>query len=136
MAIIRNTILFFIGGVIYICMELVWRGHTDVPSSFLLGGVALIIAGSINEFLHWDTPIWKQMFLSGTLITVVELTVGLLINQDYSIWDYRGQPVNLLGQICIAYSLLWMILSVLGIVIDDYVRHKLFGEEKPRYRLF
>ena len=47
-------------------------------------------------------------------ITAVELLAGLLVNRDFSVWDYRDMPLNFLGQICAAYSFLWIPVSLGG----------------------
>lgn len=53
----------------------------------------------------------------------------------WNVWDYSDQPFNLLGQICLSYTLLWIPLSAVAIVLDDFLRCLLFGEEWPRYTL-
>mgnify|MGYP006903197812 FL=1 len=42
-------------------------------------------------------------------------------------------PFNLCGQICLPYTILWILLSAVCIVTDDWLRYLLFGEEKPEY---
>ena len=44
-------------------------------------------------------------------------------------------PGNFLGQICPQFTLAWLALSLVGIVLDDYLRYWLFREEKPHYHL-
>jgi len=51
------------------------------------------------------------------MITAVELGVGLLVNRDYRVWDYRGLPMNYRGQICLPFSLLWIPVSALGMAL-------------------
>ena len=51
------------------------------------------------------------------------------------VWDYSGMPGNILGQICPQYMLLWLPVSLAGIVLDDWIRYRKFGEERPHYRL-
>jgi uncharacterized membrane protein len=50
------------------------------------------------------------------------------------VWDYSGLPLNVLGQISLLYSVLWMPLVVFAVWLDDFLRWKLWGEERPRYR--
>ena len=94
-----------------------------------------MLIGAINEVYTFEMPLVRQMAISAVMVTIVELLAGLLINCDYSIWDYRNMPFNILGQICLPYTVLWFFLSLLAIVIDDYIRYWLFHEEKPHYRL-
>ncbi len=45
-------------------------------------------------------------------------------------------PLNVLGQSCLPFTLLWVLLSIVAVVFDDWLRHWLFGEEQPHYTLF
>lgn len=134
--ILKNTILFLIGGVLYIAIELLWRGHTHW-TMFVLGGICFYYIGLVNEDFTWDMPLIKQMFIGAVVITMLELLFGILVNGVYNlnVWDYSNMPFNFLGQICLPYSILWFFISLPAIVLDDYLRHWLFGEEKPHYRL-
>ena len=49
--------------------------------------------------------------------------------------DYSDLPLNILGQICIPFSIIWFFISGIGIVMDDYIRYIFFKEEKPKYFL-
>lgn len=131
---VKPLILFGIGGFIYIAIELLWRGHTHW-TMFLVGGICFLLIGYINEIFTFDMPLIKQMAISAIIITTVEFLAGLLVNRTYSIWDYHDLPLNILGQICLPYSILWFLLSLPAIILDDYLRYWLFGEEKPHYKL-
>lgn len=130
-------ILFTIGGLIYIMIELLYRGDTHW-SMAIVGGVAFICCGLINEVIHWETPLWKQALAGGGIITLLEFFSGILINLilKWDVWDYTNYRWNLLGQICLPFSILWCFLAVVAIIFDDYLRYWLFSEEKPRYRIF
>ena len=134
MKVIRPLVLFGIGGLTYIMIELLWRGYSHW-TMFLIGGLCFLLIGGINEVYTFDMPLVQQMAISAVMVTMVELLAGLLINCDYSIWDYRNMPFNILGQVCLPYTVLWFFLSLLAIVIDDYIRYWFFGEDKPHYRL-
>lgn len=47
--------------------------------------------------------------------------------------SYSHLAGNILGQICPQFTLLWLVLSVVGIVILDWMRYAVEGGEKPRY---
>jgi uncharacterized membrane protein len=132
--------LFTIGGVLYIGIEVIWRSlRGSSPTHwtmFLLGGIAFLLIGAINEFLPWETPIWEQMLIGTGIILVVEFDFGCVLNLwlGLGIWDYSDMPFNILGQICLPFAIAWFFLSAAAIVLDDYLRYWLFGEEKPRYR--
>ena len=129
-------ILFVIGGLLYLLIELVFRGHTHC-TMFFVGGLCFVLVGAINEVISWETPLVIQCIIGGVIITAVEFVSGCIINLwlGWAVWDYRDMPFNLLGQICLPFSLLWVLISAVAIVVDDYVRYYLFGEERPRYKL-
>ena len=77
------------------------------------------------------------MVLSALIITALELITGLIVNVwlKMDIWDYSGLPYNFKGQICLLYSFFWFLVSSVAIVMDDFLRYKLFHEEKPHYKI-
>lgn len=135
--IIKPAVLFGIGGLLYVLIELIARGRSHWTMA-LLGGMCFLLIGAINEHIPWDMPLAFQMLLGAGIITVLELLTGLVINVwlGWGVWDYSNMPMNLWGQICLPYSLLWVLISLPAILLDDWLRWKLFGEEKPHYTLF
>ena len=124
-----------LGGVIYVLIELLWRGYSHW-SMFLLGGICFIALGLINEVIPWEMPLTAQMFIGCAIITMLEFITGCIVNLwlGWNVWDYSEQPCNLLGQISLKSSVGWYFLSAVGIVFDDWLRYIFFGEEKPRYK--
>lgn len=104
----------------------------------LLAGFLFIIIGLLNEIWEWETSILLQILISTCLATFLEFIVGYIINikLGWNIWDYSNVPFNFMGQICLPYTLLWAIVSLIAIFLDDIIRWKFFNEEKPRYTLF
>lgn len=117
-------------------LELVWRGHSHW-TMFFLGGICFALLGAINEAIPWEMPLWKQMLIGATIITILEFMTGCIVNLwlGWNVWDYSEMPFNVLGQICLPYILLWMLVSLAGIILDDWLRHWMFDEERPRYYL-
>lgn len=134
--IIKPLILAVIGGALYTFVEIVWRGHSHV-SMFILGGLCFMLIGAINELFPWEMGLIWQMLLGAVIVTSLELVVGIIVNirLGLEVWDYSNLPYNFMGQIALRYSLMWIALSGVAIVIDDYLRYRLFGEKKPKYRL-
>lgn len=134
-----NKYLFLadVGGVLYVLIELVWRGWSHW-TMFILGGICFIYLGLINEILSWNTPLWQQILIGTAGITVLEFCTGCIVNLwfGWGVWDYSGMPGTILGQICPQYMLLWLPVSLAGIVLDDWIRYWKFDEEKPHYTLF
>lgn len=131
----KYEFLFFVGATIYVVIEKIYRGYSHW-TMFLLGGICFIAIGLINEVIPWDMPLLLQMFISGVIITVLEFITGCIVNLwlGWNVWDYSELPFNLWGQISLFSSIVWVGLSLVGIVLDDFIRWKWFGEEKPRYR--
>ena len=125
------------GGLLYVLIETVWRGYSHW-TMFALGWLCFLALGLINEVLSWDTPLWKQVLIGACLITGLEFLTGCIVNLwlDWDVWDYSAMPGNVLGQICPQYFLLWLPVSLAGIVLDDWLRFWWWGEERPRYKLF
>ena len=134
---IKYLFLGVIGSIIYMNLEILWRGYTHWTMG-VLGGICFICLGLINEILSWETPLILQMFIGSIIITILEFITGCIVNLwlGWDVWDYSNLPLNLLGQICLPFSILWYFISAIGIVIDDYIRYIYFDEERPRYKLF
>lgn len=133
---LKYAVLFITGGIVYYFIEVLWRGRSYV-SMAVLGGTCFILMGLINEVLSWETPLVLQMLIAACIITAAEFCAGCILNLwlKLDIWNYSDLPLNLLGQICLPYFLLWYLLSLLGIVLDDWLRYWWFGEKKPVYRV-
>jgi uncharacterized membrane protein len=104
---------------------------------FIVGGICFLLLGAINNYLPWKMGLALQALIGASGVTAVELISGLIINRwlQLGVWDYSEMPLNLLGQICLPYVAAWIVLSVVGILLDDYLRWKLYGEEQPHYTL-
>lgn len=133
----KYMILFTVGAVLYTAIEILWRGHTHWTMA-VLGGFCFLICGAVNEYLSWETPLLLQCLICAILITAAELAAGMVLNvrMGLAIWDYSELPFQYRGQICLGYSCLWYLLSLAAILLDDWIRWRFFGEEKPRYKLF
>lgn len=105
---------------------------------FVLGGLCFIVIGLLNEKYTSDMPLAAQMIIGAFAVTLLEFISGCILNlqMGLKVWDYSDIPFNILGQVCLPYTILWLLLTPVCIVVDDYLRYAFFGEEKPRYRLF
>ena len=133
----KYLVLMATGGLLYVALELIWRGRSHW-TMFLLGGICFVALGLINEVLPWDMPMWKQILIGVAIVTALEFITGCIVNLwlGWNIWDYSGLSGHILGQICLQYCLLWLPVSLAGIVLDDWLRYWWWGEERPRYKLF
>lgn len=133
---IRPLILFGIGGLVYTLLEIIVRGRTHW-TMFIVGGVAFFLIGCINE-KYRSMALVKQMIIGALVITLLELVCGCIVNLwlGWGVWDYSNMPFNLLGQVCVPFSILWFLLSAVAVVLDDWIRHLLWNEEMPHYKFF
>lgn len=107
MNILKNAILFTVGGGAYTALELLFRKRSH-ESMFFLGGGCFLALGRI-----WQrkTHPARKLAAGAAAVTAGELITGLALNRDHRIWDYRKLPLNFRGQICLPFSLLWMLLT-------------------------
>lgn len=135
MRMIRPLVLWSIGGTLYVLCELVFRGRSHW-TMFIVGGLCFWLIGLINEVIPWEMPVWQQCIIGAVIITTVEFIAGCIINiwLGWQVWDYSGLPFNVLGQVCLPFTVLWGFLAATGIILDDYLRYWLFGGDKPHYK--
>ena len=134
-AILKAIILMAVGGMLYALFEIGFRGYTHW-TMIIVGGICFYLIGLINEVIPWEMEIWKQCVIGSLVVTAVEFVYGCIINLwlGWGVWDYSDMPFNILGQVCLPFSALWVLLSALAIILDDYLRYWLYHEEKPHYR--
>ena len=99
------------GAVLYPLIEILWRGSTHITMS-LAGAVCSTLIWMISYRLR-PASLWLRILSSAALITLVELAFGVVCNLwlGLAVWDYSGMPMNLLGQICLPYFFLWVLLA-------------------------
>lgn len=133
---LKYELLFFVGAFLYYSLEVLFRGYSFLAMA-VCGGLCFLLCGAINE-KDRCMPLVLQMATAAVGITVIELIAGLVLNVSLGLnmWDYSSMPGNVLGQICPQFMVIWFFLSAVGIILDDVLKWKLFGEEKPHYHLF
>lgn len=132
----KHLILFGLGGISYILIEMLWRGHSHW-TMFVLGGICFVIIGAINEYKRDKIPLLVQGLIGSVIITALEFITGYIVNirLNMYVWSYYDMPYNIMGQICLPYMILWFFLALVCVLVDDWMRFYLFGEERHHYRL-
>lgn len=104
--------LFLAGGAGYYSIELLWRGYSHW-TMFVLGGICFCSLFFLFSYLG-DAPLLIKALCGGLVITVAEFFTGCIVNLalDWNVWNYSSAPFNLLGQICLPYSILWTLLCI------------------------
>ena len=134
----KYLILAAVGGVLYYLLEVLWRGYSHWTMA-LLGGLCFVLIGAINEVIPWEMPLVLQGVIgSACIVTPLEFVTGCIVNLwlGWNVWDYSNIPFNVMGQICLPFSALWVVVSAAAVVLDDWLRYRWFGEDKPHYTLF
>ena len=105
--------LFFLGGFAYGLIEVCFRGYSHW-SMVIAGGVSFWVFSYIAKT---ELPLLYKCILGSLTVTAVELLFGLILNVwlGQGIWDYSKLHFNLLGQICLLYSVLWGFISLAAI---------------------
>ncbi len=131
----RLFVLFLIGGVAYMGIEILWRGRTHWTMG-IVGGLCFVLIGLINEVFTFEMYMLVQAIIGAAIVTIIEYISGMIINVHFNlgVWDYSNLPFNIHGQVCLLFSILWVFLSILAIYIDDVLRNKLFKEPMHRYK--
>lgn len=136
MKLIKMIVLTVIGGLIYLLMEMLFRGHTHW-TMLIDGGICGYLVGELDEIIPWKMSFVMQCILGGILITGVEFISGYIVNicLGWNVWDYSNRPFNLMGQICLEFTCLWIIVCAVWLPVYDYIKYALFNEEKPYYSI-
>ncbi len=119
----RDGLIFLTGSCAYPTLEMIWRGRTHA-SMALAGGLCLLLINKICCEKMRRCPLVLRCVAASCLITGVEFTVGFVCNRwiGLNVWDYSRVPLNLLGQICLPYSLLWCLLAVPAMALCELYR--------------
>lgn len=101
---------FAVGGFAYGLTEIVFRGYTHW-TMVLLGGAVMVLLNLINQS---KISLWMRCLLGATVITSLEYSVGMVVNValGWNVWDYSDKFLNLKGQICPQFSLVWFFLCI------------------------
>lgn len=120
---IQDTAVFAIGAAGYTCAEIVWRGWTHWTMA-LTGGLCVLGIHHINK--NRSCGFWLKTLEGAGLITGVEFTVGCLVNKllKWEVWDYSRLPLNICGQICPQYAMLWIPLAAVALSVSNLFREK------------
>ncbi len=117
MKIWKYAVLFYTGGSAYLTLELLFRGRS-YGSMFCAGGICFLLIGHLGR-VSPRLPLLARAVVGSGIVTMVELAAGMLVNRGYDVWDYRHMPLNFMGQICMPFSLLWIGISLVAILLYD-----------------
>lgn len=131
---LKVLVLWFLLGSAYFVIEGIWHIPSGGYANIIMlpiGGLCGICIGAINQIpKFYNMKILYQSIISTIIILGVEFLSGCILNiwLGLGIWDYTDLPLNILGQVCPLYGILWFLLSPLAIWLEDYLRYKLWDE--------
>ena len=121
----RYAACFVLGAIGYAAIEIIWRGRTHW-SMMIAGGICFIIFSIVAETMQ-DKGMLLKAVVCALGVTVVEFIFGLVFNLwlGMGVWDYSNMPLNLMGQICPLFSLMWVgvaivFLPLAGLINEEY----------------
>lgn len=139
---ILSMLLWTWGGAVYYLLEVAFKtitGHQErIHWSMLLLAIILsMVLERCGAEFPWDWSLTLQALICTVVITATELVAGLMLNVwlGLRIWDYSNLPMNFMGQICLWYSALWYVLSLVFIPVFDWLRYAVKGGDRPRYSI-
>ena len=111
LAIYKYLLVFVFGASGYGALEIAYRGRTHW-TMLLTGGICFVFVYMIAQSEKLRN--WQKWLLGGTVITIVEFVVGLIVNVGlgWKVWSYANMPFNIMGQVCPIFSLMWCALCI------------------------
>ena len=120
-----RAFVFLTGCFVYSLLEISSRGFTHWTMT-LTGGLILTILYEMFTHLK-KVPLWQKCILGSLIITAVEFTVGVTVNIifGWNVWNYSDMPLNILGQICLPFTVLWFFLCIPAAFVCNAIQNRL-----------
>lgn len=120
-----NFLMFPIGALGYGLIEILWRGYTHF-SMLLAGGICFVTFAKIGEKFKQKTLLARAV-IGSAFVTAIELIFGIIFNiiLKKNVWDYSKMPFNFKGQICLLYSVFWIVLGLVFIPFSLKIKVRL-----------
>ena len=117
----KYSLLFILGAIGYAAIETIWRGHTHW-SMMIAGGLCFMLFSIVADKMK-DKPILVKAGVCAVGVTAIEFVFGVVFNLwlKMDVWDYSNMPLNLLGQICPLFSLIWVGIAVAFLPLADII---------------
>ena len=122
MNVLEAIAAWFLGGAAYVLLELLWRGRSHV-SMFFAGGTAFLLLHGLFQGPLAAAPLALACLAGALVITSVEFVAGVVVNLrlKLAVWDYSHMPMQLYGQICLPFSLLWGLLTIPIVQVSQWL---------------
>jgi uncharacterized membrane protein len=130
----KIIVIWIILGMIYMTLEGIYRiregGFVNIVM-LPIGGLCGLIVGSINQIKKfYNMKIIYQSLIGACCTLFIEYISGYIFNikLNLDIWDYSELPLNIHGQVCLLFGVIWFIIQPFAIWLEDYVRYILWRE--------
>ena len=122
------TTVYTIGSLGYSALEVLWRGFTHWTMS-VTGGVCFLLLYRMNRSLR-RRPLLYRCAAGAGIITGVEFSVGCVVNRllGWDVWDYSDMPFQIMGQVCLLFSVLWFLLCIPGLTLATALQKRLYAQ--------
>ena len=120
----RYVFVFLMGFFLYAFVEVTGRGYTHWTMC-ITGGIVLLVIYTLSN--RPATSLIRTCLLGTAAITLIEFAVGVFDNiiMGWEVWDYSDIPLNILGQVCPLFSLLWFVLCIPAYYLCRYIANQL-----------
>ena len=124
--------VFVIGAVGYALLELLWRGRTHW-TMMITGGICFMIIYALSRLER--VPLAYKCAIGALSITAVEFVVGCIVNRmlGWGVWDYSDLEYNIMGQVCLLFSILWYLICIPALYLCKVLDNTLFVNYECRY---
>jgi len=77
----------------------------------IIGGISGLSLFGIYKLINKRFNIFFASILGAVIINIIEFISGVILNLNFklNIWDYSNQYFNLLGQICLSHSFIYLL---------------------------
>lgn len=117
----KYSLLFLIGAAGYGSIEMIWRGWTHW-SMMIAGGLCFIFFSFVSERLRGRHVLLKAA-VCALGVTAIEFIFGVIFNLilKMNVWDYSNMPLNILGQVCPVFTLMWAGIAIAFLPLADII---------------
>ena len=131
--ILQLILMFFIYGFLGWCAEVAFAACCEgrfVNRGFLNGPICPIYGFGVLGVVLLLEPFERSLLLlfTGSLVvtTLIEFITGLVLERVFHAkwWDYTDKPLNIMGYVCLPFSLMWGLACV---VVIRFVHPLCFG---------
>lgn len=117
----KYALCFAIGAAGYGSIEMIWRGWTHW--SMMIAGGLCFIAFSVVAERFYHRSILFRAGVCAVCVTAIEFVFGVVFNiiLGMEVWNYSHMPLNILGQVCPLFSLMWGGIAILFLPLAEAI---------------